>query len=300
MLYLIWASFYTEFCPTTTSRAVVHSYLGEAGWALSHHPPALIESIPYAIYLGSSVPRSRILNVINKISLTGPTKVGEKEANFGLRMLSNTVACTPRVFMPKDAYAYSQFVSCLPFESSAVVIGNTRWTRSITGTAERFSLYPFRQPCHMTFHWSREGLRKCIGTARKEQNLINPRLGTRGRSKMWIYGMFEALEKESKHITLYREKDSLVWEPKTRRDKTPWMWWKESATAPEPRFYLLMIFVFCLFVSSHRVLEFFNFVPWRNLGLWNCREIEIKPVMLISFFYFHLHGKSQVIILYPI
>lgn len=202
MLYLIWASFYTEFCPTTTSRAVVHSYLGEAGWALSHHPPALIESIPYAIYLGSSVPRSRILNVINKISLTGPTKVGEKEANFGLRMLSNTVACTPRVFMPKDAYAYSQFVSCLPFESSAVVIGNTRWTRSITGTAERFSLYPFRQPCHMTFHWSREGLRKCIGTARKEQNLINPRLGTRGRSKMWIYGMFEALEK-SPNTSLY-------------------------------------------------------------------------------------------------
>lgn len=140
--------------------------------------------IPYAILLRFFF-RSPVPNFErnNKISLTGPTQVGEKEANFGLRILFNIVACTPRVFIHKNACAYSQFV-LLPFELSPVATGNTRWTRSITGTGEGSTLYPFRQPCHLTSmieRWTLEEFLEPLSS--KGTNLINPRLG---RSKMWI------------------------------------------------------------------------------------------------------------------
>ena len=55
------------------------------------------------------------------------------------------VACTPHVFMPKDACAYSLFVHCGRVISSAHLgYWKYQWTRSMIGTVEgsSLSLYP--------------------------------------------------------------------------------------------------------------------------------------------------------------
>ena len=139
----------------------------------------------------------------------------------------------------------------------------------------RFSPYSFRQPFIRTLMIERRTPKEYWNRSNKVKSTTNSKIANMARPRESNTGTHHFISGE----------EELVKEPETRRDKTPWMWRKESATAPEPRFFLLTIL--CFAFSFPRIVVWIV-IPWRNLGLYGFVErIEIK-VDFIS-----LSGLSQ-------
>lgn len=159
--------------------------------------------------------------------------------------------------MPKGACAYSSIYLLYGRVSSYYhlgYLGNTCWTWSILDV----SLYPFSANPVIRHPWSKRRTSKEYRNRSTHNSEIRREVG-----KMWIWHV-RGLWKESNASLCIGRSNKLGSQKPGRHRTTPWMWKKESATAPEPRFFLLTILCFA-FLFPHIV--FWNpLVPWRSSG----------------------------------
>ena len=183
----------SHWFPSLNHVALVHSYLGER---VRIHPPAQSEvSIRNSLrFFRSPVPNSERNT---KFSLTGPSHVGEKKVNFGLRILFNNVRVYAACFHAQRCMRFTPKFVC-GCRLSAVPLGcrgNTRWTRSIIGTARGSSLSippTLSSDIHdreMDSEWALKPLKKIKSNKSKIRN--------KGKFELWIYWHVRSLWIES-------------------------------------------------------------------------------------------------------